>query len=77
MKLGVMMALAAGIFLIAAACVPSDQDVRRLVQEEVSSALAAIPTITPAPTATSMVFPPTPTAMGFPTPVPTPTPLVF
>ena len=77
MKPGVMLAWAAGLIMIAAACVPSDQEVRRLIQEEVSSALAAIPTVTPAPTATSVVIPPTPTAMVFPTPLPTPTPLVF
>ncbi len=83
MKSGTLWALAGGISLIMAACAPPEDDVRRLVQEELSSALAALPTVTPAPTATAqptataIVLPPTPTALVFPTPLPTPTPVVF
>lgn len=79
MKPGVILAWTAGIFLMLAACAPSDEKVRRLVQEEVSSALAAIPTVTPQPAA-KIVFPPTATPMPaviFPTPLPTATPVMF
>lgn len=67
-------------------CGPSEENIQATVDAKVSQAIAAIPTVTPQPTATSITFPspvptvtpqPTATSVTFPTPLPTSTPIVL
>lgn len=73
----------ASVALLWVACGPSKEEIARLADEIVATALAAIPTdtpsvtVTPQPTATPIEFPPTVTPPFTPTPQPTSTPLVF
>jgi len=72
-----------------AATGPSEADVQQIVDARVATAIAEVPTVTPAPiiaTATPVTFPNTPTPVTFPntptpaptaTPQPTPTPIRF
>ena len=69
-----------------AAAGPSEADVQQIVDARVATAIAEVPTVTPAPiiaTATPVTFPNTPTPVTFPnTPTPvtfpnTPTPVTF
>ena len=60
-----------------AATGPSEADVQQIVDAQVATAIAEVPTVTPAPitaTATPVTFPNTPTPVTFPnTPTPAPT----
>ena len=72
-----------------AAAGPSEADVQQIVDARVATAIAEVPTVTPAPiiaTATPVTFPNTPTPVTFPntptpaptaTPQPTPAPIRF
>ena len=60
-----------------AAAGPSEADVQQIVDARVATAIAEVPTVTPAPiiaTATPVTFPNTPTPVTFPN---TPTPVTF
>ncbi|MEE2881204.1 MAG: hypothetical protein VX643_04315 [Chloroflexota bacterium] len=69
--------------MVNTSCVPTDTDIRTMIEEEIASALALIPTITPIPTATAQPtptlrpFPERSTPVIFPTPWPTPTPMII
>lgn len=64
-------------------CSPSEQDVRRVSEETVATAIASIPrptsapTVTPQPTPTPIELPPTVTPALTPTPQPSATPVIF
>jgi len=63
-----------------AATGPSEADVQQIVDARVATAIAEVPTVTPAPitaTATPVTFPNTPTPAPTATPQPTPTPIRF
>lgn len=73
--LAVVIAVAAGVVACAEAG-PSEAEVSQIVDSRVATAIAAIPTVTPAPiapTATPVTFPNTPTPAPTATPQPTPT----
>ena len=76
---------AAALFLFTS-CGPSEENIQATVDAKLSQAIAAIPTVTPQPTATPIVLPtfvptatalPTPTPVFFPTPLPTATPIIL
>jgi S1-C subfamily serine protease len=59
---------------------PSEADVQQIVDTRVATAIAEVPTVTPAPiiaTATPVTFPNTPTPAPTATPQPTPAPIRF
>ena len=59
---------------------PSEADVQQIVDARVATAIAEVPTVTPAPiiaTATPVTFPNTPTPAPTATPQPTPAPIRF
>ena len=63
-----------------AAAGPSEADVQQIVDARVATAIAEVPTVTPAPliaTATPVTFPNTPTPAPTATPQPTPAPIRF
>ena len=63
-----------------AAAGPSETDVQQIVDARVATAIAEVPTVTPAPiiaTATPVTFPNTPTPAPTATPQPTPAPIRF
>ena len=74
MKKGFSAALALGIVLLLFACSRTEDEVRRIANESVATALALVPTATPAPTVTPQ---PTPSPQPTATPQPTPMPMVF
>ena len=86
MKRRFAVALVVGLLLAGMACSTSNNDIRRVANESVATALAALPTVTPAPTVTPqptpspLAIPATPTPFilpPLPTPVPTATPFTF
>ena len=71
------------VFVGLAGCGASEQEVRRISEETVATAIASMPkptpapTVTPQPSATPIELPPTATPPFTPTPQPTPTPLLL
>ena len=69
------------LLLVNTSCIPTDDEIRSMVKDEIASALTMIPTVTPIPTATPQPtptlrpFPQRSTPVLFPTPLPTPTPM--
>ncbi len=73
-------------FGLASACGPSEENIQATVDAKLAQAIAAIPTVTPQPTATPITLPspvptttpqPTATVSAFPTPLPTSTPILL
>ena len=71
------------LLLVNTSCIPTDDEIRSMVKDEIASALTLIPTVTPVPTATPQPtptlrpFPQRSTPVIFPTPLPTPTPMAL
>ena len=70
-----------GLVFVLPACGPSDDDLRRMINQRAHAILAEVPTITPQvfptslPTSTPQIPLPTSTPLVFPTPLPTSTPI--
>lgn len=80
MKPATVLWLTIGVLVLTSGCGLSEEEVRRLADERIATAAAAVPTVTPAPTptpqptATPIALPPIPTPQPTATPAPTATP---